>query len=347
MIGKPMSDVVSERLQTAAHEIGTADPLTYVKPLIDRTFHLPAGDIKYAKNSLTPGAVPLEPSFSENEPDSLRFTIEPLGPGTTPISRRDEATRQMRLLIGPIFGKSALRWFDECSEDWRGMGARSCLDYGAFFGNTYDRDGLSAAKVYYEMHPNQINSLSLPLQNIARHAIEVMPFLRPLFTSIKCRRFSGTQKVTFFHRGPLRLADLAPLAQRLGLAHQLPGLMRIMGLALGGRFELPENSVVMALSSSDEGPELKLEVMLGMLPDLPASFYDLLALGLTERPRELNALNRWLQAFTPESYGWPGNPSVLSVRITPKTPAKVTLYLRPIEFEIAEKQSNTLKGTPV
>lgn len=347
MSQKPMSDVVTERLQMAAHEIGTANPLNYVKPLIDRTFHLPEGDIKYANNSLTPGAVPLEPSFSENEPDTLRFTIEPLGPDSSPISRRDEATREMRRLIGPNFGNRALRWFDERSEEWRGMGARSRLDYGAFFGNTYDRDGLSASKVYYEMHPNQIDTLFLPLQNIARHAMEMIPCLRPLFTSIKCRRFGGTQRVTFLHKGPLRLSDLTPLAKRLGLTYQLPGLMRIMGLVLGGRFELPEQSVVMALASTDEGPELKLEVMLGMLPDLPASFFDLLSLGLAERPRELNALKRWFYAFTPESYGWPGNPSVLSVRITPKTPAKVTLYLRPIEFEIAERQLNSLKEVPV
>ena len=37
-----------------------------------------------------------------------------------------------------------------------------------------------------------------------------------------------------------RLRRLAPLMQRLGLGHQLPGLMQVVGLVLGGRFELPE-----------------------------------------------------------------------------------------------------------
>ena len=51
------------------------------------------------RQRLTPGAVPFEPSFSEAEPNILRFTIEPLGPEASPVSRRDEATREMRRLI--------------------------------------------------------------------------------------------------------------------------------------------------------------------------------------------------------------------------------------------------------
>jgi hypothetical protein len=77
-----------------------------------------------------------------------------------------------------------------------------------------------------------------------------------------------------------------------------------------------------------------------MLPDVPPSFLDLLALGLSERPRELHALGRWLRALTPETHDWPGNFSVLSVRATPRTPARVSLYLRPVEFEIQRRLSD-------
>ena len=334
---KPMSDVVARRLQTAAQRLGSADPLPYVKPLIDRTFYLPQGDSKYAENTLTPGAAPLEPSFSENEPHDLRFTVEPLGPEASPVMRRDEATREMRRLVSPVFGQDALRWFDGRSEEWRGMGSRSRLRYGAFFGTSYDRDGMHASKVYYEMSPNQIDALPPALASLARHAMQTLPSLVPMFTTIACRRNSGVQRTTFLQLGPLRLGDLKPLLQRIGLAHQLPGLMQMMGLALGGRFELPPETVVLALGQTTEGPELKLEVMLGRIPDLPRTFLDLLALGLAEKPKELNALMSWLRAFTPESSELPGRFSVLSVRITPKSPARVSLYLRPIEFEITDR----------
>jgi hypothetical protein len=136
------------------------------------------------------------------------------------------------------------------------------------------------------------------------------------------------------------LVNLTPLMERLGLAHQLPGLMQIFGLALGGRFELPERSVLLSLGLTDEGPELELYVLLGMLPDVPPTFLDLVALGLAERPRELKALARWLRALTPEKQDWPGNFSILSVRTTPRVAPRVSLYLRPVEFEVPRRLSD-------
>src|SRR5262245_59757255 len=93
---KPMAQHVKQSLAQASRALGTSSPLAYVGGLLDRTFRLPDEDARYAYNALTPGAVPYEPSFSEDEPDTLRFTIEPLGPGVSPIARRDEATREMR-----------------------------------------------------------------------------------------------------------------------------------------------------------------------------------------------------------------------------------------------------------
>ena len=90
--------------------------------------------------------------------------------------------------------------------------------------------------------------------------------------------------------------------------------------------------------------ELKFEMALGMIPDLPPSFLDLLALALAERPRELRALETWLQAFTPETADWPGQFSVLSMRVTPTQPARVSLYLRPIDFELRPTASGAPAG---
>src|SRR5947199_10642700 len=113
MATQPMSVAVARRLSCAAQKLGTADPLGVMGPLIPRTFGLPEGDQRYANNALTPGAAPLEPSFSELEPSVLRFTVEPLGPDASGLDRRDDTTREMRRLVRDFFGLEALHWFDQ------------------------------------------------------------------------------------------------------------------------------------------------------------------------------------------------------------------------------------------
>ena len=103
---------------------------------------------------------------------------------------------------------------------------------------------------------------------------------------------------------------------------------------------------MIGLKESHEGPELQIDVLLGLIPDVPPAFLDLLALGLAERPKELHALGRWLRAFTPESQEWPGNFSVLRVRATPMMPARVSLALRPVEFEIHQRLSDVARLRP-
>ncbi len=330
----PMSVAITRRLRRASQKLGTVDPVPLIKPLLDQTFALPEGDGKYGANALTPGAAPFEPSYSETQPDVLRFTLEPLGPDASNVDRRDESTRQMRRLVREMFGHEALHWFDGRSEAWRGFGSGAKLTYGAFFGNAYDKDGLLSSNVHYETLQDQLPALPPPLLRMVLTAQDLLPSLRPLFTTLDCQRGQGGQRMTFLQRGPLRLAELGPLLEVLHLGHHLPSLMQIVGLALGGRFDLPANAALVALGHGRDGAEFELDVLLGMIPDVPPNFLDLLTLGLTERPRELQAMIRWLQAFTPEDRDWPGNFSVLSVRATRASAPRVSLHLRPAEFEV-------------
>ena len=333
---QPMAAHVKQSLRQASQALGVRDPLPIVGPMIDRTFYRPDDDLAYAENRLTPGAVPFEPSFSEAEPDTLRFTIEPLGPGASAVDRRNEATNEMRRLIGPLFGRDALSWFDARSEERRGFGGLGWMSYGAWFGSAFDEDGLYSAKIYYELSPSQIDALSPGLARLTRLAMNVMPGLMPIFTSIGCKRDAGTQRVTFMHRGPLALSSLGPLMNRLGIGHQLPGLMRVVGVALGGRFELPNGGVLVGLRETGAGIEMKLEVLLAAVPDLPSRFLDLLRLGLAERPRQVAALERWLSAFGVDDANEPGHFSVLSVIVAPNAKARINLYVRPIEFQLTD-----------
>lgn len=331
---EPVVAKVERRLKTAARSLGTADPYAPSRDLFMRTFQYPAD--AYRDNALMPMAAPFEPSFSESQPGKLRFTIEPLPPDAGSVDRRDESTREMRRLIRDFMGSDALYWFDRASEPFRGFANGGKLDYGAFFGSSYDRDGLYASKVFYELPGGRgaIDNLPFGLQRIVQAALQLVPGLRPLFTTLAAQREMGGQRLTFASTQPLRLADLQPVMDALGLGHRLPGIMQLFGLVLGGRFDLPAHSALLAFGEGSAGPEFEIYVLLSAIPDVPPSFLSLLTMGLAERPRGLAALERWMGAFTPEDEHWPGRFSIISLRIDAQSPPRVSLYLRPIEFEL-------------
>jgi hypothetical protein len=336
MASQPLATKVAARLQQAAARLQTANPGTMLQGMLNRTFELPPGDPRYARNALTPGAAPIEPSWSAvPRNDQLRINLQPLGPDASAVDRRNEATREMRRLVGTCFGRDALHWFDERSEAWRGFGSGGNLNFGAFFGTSHDRDGLYNSKVYYENGGGQIDGLPMSLFGVVSTALSLMPALRPLFTTISAQRDYGTQRVTFAYPPPLRLSDLQPLLDAFGLGARMPAILQILGVTLGGRFDLPAQSTLLGVGQGADGPEVELYVLLDRVPDLPPNFLGLLMLGLSERPRELAALERWMSAFTPDDEVWPGRFSILSVYTNGQMPPRVSLYLRPAEFEVS------------
>ena len=257
--------------------------------------------------------------------------MEPLGPGALPDSRTHEASREMRRLVGEGFGNSALRWFDERSENWR-RSSRGGTRFGAWFGLGVDPWGLQEAKVYYEFRPGDLDSLPPNLQQAARVAMQCLPRLVPIFTSIACKRQSGVQRLYFFHEGDLRLLDLEPMLNRLGIGHQLPNLLAAAGVILGGRFILPEGSVILGIRDTNKGMEVKLDVLLGGMPDPPPQMYDLINMVMAERPHSQSELRRWVQAMTPDELSGPGHISVVSFRVMREMPTRCSIYLRPAGY---------------
>ena len=333
----PLANMLQSKLMSVSQALGAADAFMPVRDLFMRTFPYPEGDPRYRDNALMPMAPPFEPSFSELQPNVVRYTIEPLPPEAGAIDRRDESTREMRRLLDSYMGRDTLHWFDRASEPWRGFGSASGdLNYGAFFGNSFDRNGLYASKVYYETPNGRLDLDDLPvnLARIVQTAVALVPGLLPMFTTIAAQRDQAGQRLTFAATQPLRLADLQPVLDALGLGHRLPGIMQMIGLVLGGRFEMPANSLLLSFGNGPNGPEFEIYVLLNMVPDVPPSFLTLLTLGLSERPRGLQALERWMSAFTPEDEYWPGRFSIVSLRTDAVTPPRVSLYLRPVEFEL-------------
>jgi hypothetical protein len=331
---QPLSMRVTDRLGSASLRLRTANPMSFVQGMIEDSFPYPQGDPRYARNALVPGAAPIEAVCRTAQPQSLSFNLEPLGPDATGSERRDTASREMRRLVGENFGREALFWFDGASESHRGLGRGAALNYGAFFGSSFDGGGLQSATVTYEGDGNTSNNVNPALARLIGASMSAMPGLRPIFTTLVAGRDYGSQWVTFLLTNGFRIADLQPMLDELGLGDRLANILQVIGVALGGRFDIPPGAALVAFGRSPQGVDLELQVMLDAIPDLPPNFLQLLTMNLRERPRELAALERFLEAFTPEDNVWPGRFSILGIRVGPSGPPKVNLFLRPVEFEI-------------
>jgi hypothetical protein len=321
------------RLSIAARRLGTADPTESLGDLFRHSFGRPLGDATYRANTLCPGAsLPLEHSFSEMASGALRLDMEPV-PGASAGTRRQEATRAQRRLVQRAYGEKALKWFDQRSEPWRALHGPGNERFGAWYGAGFDEGGLAESKVYYEIPDGGLDVLPPNLRQAARVACACLSGLVPIFTSISCGRAQGAQRIYFYHRGDLRLLDLDPLMHRLGIGHQLPSLLTGVGLLLGGRFVLPEGSVLVAIRDTAKGLEMKLDILLPAVPDPPPELRHLIQLHLSDRPSSQRALRHWMQAMTPDDQREPGQMSAVSVRVTPAVGSRLVLYFSPAGYD--------------
>lgn len=323
------SEYVRHRMRITARRLGTVDPVPYVGELLDEAFRLPLGDPRYGNNALLPGSMPLEMSFTETQPNALRFDMEMAGPDAAPQTRRDATSRHMRRVVHQAMGQQALRWFDQRSEPFRTGAMDGGASFGAFFGASFDEAGMDAAKVYYELTPRGVGDLPANLQHAVRTAVALLPGLQPLFTSIGCGRQRGSQRVYLFQPGELRLLDLEPLMNRLGVGHQLPSLLTALGIVTGGRFVLPAGSTVIGLKETPLGMEMKLDLLIPATPDPPREMHGLIQMHMADRPESQRALRNWIQAMTPDDASTPGEISVVGAKVAPQMPARLSVYLRP------------------
>jgi hypothetical protein len=307
-------------LHRAAARLGTADPLGDVGPLIDESLAVPLG-------APLPGDA-LAAGFSEQTPDHLNFVLRAEGPGVTPADRMDVAGHALSRIVGDHFGGAARRWVDSRLEPLS-AGAAAMADWGAAFGSAYDRNGLTESFMHCEWSPGLMEALPATLHRLARTAAEMLPGLRPAISTIRCGRTAGSQQISFEIDRPLALASLQPLMEAFGLGHRHAGLMSAVAFILGARFRLPPEAAMLTLRPTRQGVELRLDVNLDAIPDLPPQLMALTRLQMTERPRSVQGLDRWLMALTPDGYPGPGTVSVLSVWVRPDLPARIALFLRP------------------
>jgi hypothetical protein len=332
------ADVVKHRLGIAARRLGTADPTPVLGRLIDDSFRLPLGDPRYRQNLFTPGHLPLEHSYSERAGQCLRLDMEPCGSDVSPLTRSQETSRLARSLVKSHYGDQALHWFDRHSEHFRRANLSGDHRFGAWFGAAFDDGGMRETKVYYELTPADLDALPPNLLHATRVAMASMPSLRPLGLSLACGRHAGAQRVYLYHNDDLRLLDLEPLMNQLGVGAQLPSMLQALGLILGGRFTLPKGSAMLGLRDTSRGMEMSLYTLLPAFPDPPREMHGLIQMLLQQRPESQRSFANWLQSMTPDHAGSPGSISTIGVRVTPETPARLNIYFLPVGYDRAPER---------
>lgn len=321
------SNAAKRYLQSAAHSLGAADPiqLREVSSALEESLPLPVGDAAYRREP------PLVSSFAEERSGHLDFVMNPLGPHASAADRTLAAARTMEDIVGHHFRGDALRWLKGQLEPVTARGRT--IRWGAQLGTSFDRNGVRESMVTYEWGPDLMDAFPEMLYRLARVATDTVPGLRPAYSSIRCGRTSGSQQVTFAVDTPLSLNGLRPLMDALGLGDKHPGLMSAVAFVLGARFTLPPNSCAITLRPLRGGCELRLDVNLETIPDLPPQLMSLLRLQMAERPQSLRSMDNWLVAMTPEGYENPGTLSVLSFSVRPDMPARINLHIRPPVLE--------------
>lgn len=311
-------------LRGAAFRLGAADPMQVreISSAVEESLPLPIGDLAYRSDP------PLKSSFAEERAGHLDFAVAPLGPRARADERTAAATRTMADLVGGQFGREALRWLSSRAEPFAPNHGRN-IRWGAHLGTSFDRNGVRESIVTYEWGPDVMDAFPGGLFRLARTAMETLPGLRPAYTSIRCGRTSGSQQVSFVVESPLALDALRPMMDALGLGQKHAGLMSAVAFVLGARFTLPPGCCSISLRPTRSGIEMRLDIDLEMVPDLPPQLMSLLRLQLGERPQSLRSLDSWLFAMTPEGFGHPGTLSVLSVCVRPDMSARISIHLRP------------------
>lgn len=319
-----VAPIAMQLLDRASGHLGLPSPVRDLGAFIDQSL---------AFEPAQAHGTPFAPHFAETMPETLGVVITPDGPHVTPSDRVDSTTRALQRIVRDHFGGRAAAWLDGKLEDVKDHGYARVVSHGASFGSSFDRNGVTESYAQYEWGPTMLDALPAPLFRLVRTALQALPGLTPAFSTIRCGRTSGSQQVSFTVDRALTLASLEPLMQQLGLGARHAGLMSALAFVLGARFTLPPDSALLTLRPTHKGVELRVDVNLDALPDPPAQLMALLRLQMTERPKSLQGLDRWLMALTPDGYPGPGTVSVLSAWVRDDLPARLALYLRPALFD--------------
>jgi hypothetical protein len=310
--------LLRKRLGIIAERLGTADPSEWLGDVLDTAFGRPLTDRAYAHNALVPGGLPLEVSFSEENPDQLRLDLQPSDVDTPAARRRDDTLAIVRRVGDAAFDDRCAVWSRYAHAD----------RFGAFLGAALGPSGPTTVKAYLELDPSTRpdrlpGTLAAAAALVARHVPGVVPHLAAVAADDRPAR------VYLACREGLRVLALDGLLAAIGLRHRLPAVATAVAALTGRRLLLPEDAALIAIAQRRDtnDVEIKIELLADALaePDMRATAVERL---LTERPASLTAYHRWLAAV-----GQGAETTVVSVRLAGDGPPTLNIYQRLTEAE--------------
>ncbi|MET7671168.1 hypothetical protein [Micromonospora luteifusca] len=286
---------VAARLCAILARLGGSGPSaaahTQIRRLTTAAFPRPLGDPAYRTNALNPGGTPVEVSFSEQTPQALRFDLTRGHPDTALADRRTDA---LRLAEVPV--STARRWEPYFADD----------RFGGFISAVVDVDG-QAAKAYLEVRRSREVLAALGSRSrVHESLLEAVPGLEPHFVALDGARFAAHPRMYYECRNGIALSTLVDWAAGHGLTRPALAAAHVTR-RLTGRLILPEAGVLLALGTTSDSVELKLELTRGVLDGDPLAA---IRAVLVERPHGEQAFRDWCAAVDQ-----PVRPTMVSVRI--------------------------------
>jgi hypothetical protein len=294
------------------------DPRSRLGDVIEATFTRPLSDSAYRRNALAPGGLPLEVSFSEEQPDQLRLDLQPFDVDCSPPLRRD----RVLAALGTHAGTSR----HDRSETW--LPYASPQRFGAFLAAVFGPEDLTTVKAYLELDPALTprklpRSVAPAAALVAEHVAGVVPHL----VAIADGGNGTSERVYLACPGGLRILSLDGLLTRMGIGHRMPALATAVAALTGGRLLLPEDSALIAVGERASSLELKIELLSGALAGPEQETLATVERLLTDRPASLAAFRRWRRAV-----GAGTVTSVVSVRLCGDELPLFNVYQRIVEL---------------
>ncbi|MET0239298.1 MAG: hypothetical protein ABW184_05300 [Sphingobium sp.] len=292
------ASVIAARLGHAAQALGIGDPAPALATLLGETFARPGDDPVYRGNHLLPGALPLEWSFAEDNPDALRFEMQPCDPSMRPAERLAHAIAAIRALAAADQGEAAAARL----ADMAGA-VGSPRDFGAFLGFAFHARRRTEYKIYLEAGQGEP---------------ALLPGTTPHFHSLSLGPNGLAQRHYHLCSDGLRLLDLEPLCDRLGLSHHFPSLIVMLLDLTDGAFHLPPRSALLGV----RGGELKVELVVGSAAE-QAGLSTRIAASLS--PGAGVSFRRWAALVAPAGRIDPLL-RVVSIRVRADAPLSISVY---------------------
>ncbi len=324
----PGGPVALERLNRVALRLGLPGVATVVAEALREALPWPWDDPRYADNALVPGRPPLEVSFAETEPGTLRFDFEPSGPGASPMRRRERASDAVCQWIKACFAAPIVRDFEDSMMSLRRPRLGLRLSFGAFLGAVCDSRGLAQAKIYWELSDDLPEGFPPRLVTVASLALSAVKGLTPHFASLACGRRGCVRRLYFMCREDVPLLELRRVLAAGRLEHRLPELALRTVALLGNGLLLPAGATVFSLHEAAGRIDCKLEFLTEALPQQHAALARNLQLVLAERPETRGAFDRWVRSLG-EAGPLPERWNAVGFRVSANGPARLSLYVSP------------------